>query len=153
MLFRIEWSGWIVLIKSEILIMTGMVLSVGTVLTNEKPPLLPYSAHNWTFSQRASSPIWASRARTRQRAARPQGEAPSPPLPTFASPLVCLSLVYFSRYPPNEELARELLEIRLENTKGFRVLLWMFLCSLNWKAPWDTEILFALVIKISSLKK
>ena len=30
------------------------------------------------------------------------------PLPAVASPLACLSRVYFSRYPPNGELARRL---------------------------------------------
>ena len=58
-------------------------------------------------SLRASSPIWeseASRARTCKRAAKPRGAAP----PAVASPLACLSRVYFSRYPPNGELARRL---------------------------------------------
>ena len=77
MLFRIAWSGWIVLIKSEILIMTGMVWPVSS--DKWKAPLLPYAARNGTFSQRASSPIWASeasRSRTRRRAARSQGTVP-----------------------------------------------------------------------------
>ena len=55
------------------------------------------------ISLRASSPIWASeanRARTRERAGKPRG--------AVASPLACLSRVYFSRYPPNGELARRL---------------------------------------------
>ena len=73
MLFRIEWSGWIVLIKSEILIMTGMVWPVSS--DKWKAPLLPYAARYWTFSLRASSPI-ASRPRTRQRAAKPREAAP-----------------------------------------------------------------------------
>ena len=42
----------------------------------------------------ASSPIW--------------GEPRENSLPDFASPLACLSRVYFSRYPPNGELARRL---------------------------------------------
>ena len=33
---RFDWSGWIVLIKSEILVMTGMVRPV--IMTNEKRP-------------------------------------------------------------------------------------------------------------------
>ena len=55
-------------------------------------------------SLRASSPIWASeasRARTRERAAKQP--------PAVASLLACLSRVYFSRYPPNGELARRLI--------------------------------------------
>ena len=51
------------------------------------------------ISLRASSPIWASeasRARTRERAARARGAG--------ASPLACLSRVYFSRYPRMESL-------------------------------------------------
>ena len=77
MLFRIEWSGCIVLIKSEILIMTGMVWLVSS--DKWKAPLLPYAARYWTFSLRASSPIWASEAsrpRTRQRVAKPREAAP-----------------------------------------------------------------------------
>ena len=42
----------------------------------------------------ASSPIW--------------GEPRENSLPVFASPLACLSRVYFSRYPQNGELARRL---------------------------------------------
>ena len=42
----------------------------------------------------ASSPIW--------------DEPRENSLPVFASPLACLSRVYFSRYPPNGELARRL---------------------------------------------
>ena len=42
----------------------------------------------------ASSPIW--------------GELRENSLPVFASPLACLSRVYFSRYPQNGELARRL---------------------------------------------
>ena len=65
------------------------------------------------LSLRASSLIWASEAscaRTRQRAPKPRGaEGPLSPLPlALASPLACLSRVYFSRYPPNGELARRL---------------------------------------------
>ena len=67
----------------------------------------------------ATSPIWASeasRARRRERAAKPR----------VASPLACLSRVYFSRYPPNGELARrlpivqeaQLFEHRLALTQG-----------------------------------
>ena len=59
------------------------------------------------ISLRASSPIWASevsRARARERAAKPRGAKRG----AVASPLVCLSRVYFSRYPPNGELARRL---------------------------------------------
>ena len=37
----------------------------------------------------------------------PAWEATPPPFP-FASPLACLSRVYFSRYLPNGELARRL---------------------------------------------
>ena len=47
-------------------------------------------------SLRASSPIWASEA----------GREGSPP--AVAPPLACLSRLYFSRYPPNGELARRL---------------------------------------------
>ena len=61
----------------------------------------------------ASSYIWASeasRARTRERAAKPRGdEGPFSLLPpALASLLARLSHVYFSRYPPNGELARRL---------------------------------------------
>ena len=66
---------------------------------------------------RASSPIWASEA---SREGLRKGElatishkfsfvspAPPPP-PAFASPLACLSRVYFSRFFSNGELARRL---------------------------------------------
>ena len=33
--------------------------------------------------------------------------------PAFASPLACLSRVYFSQYPPNGEPARGLVSVRL----------------------------------------
>ena len=64
-------------------------------------------------SLRASSLIWAreaSCARTRERALKPRGaEGPFSTLPpALASPLACLSRVYFSQYPPNGELARRL---------------------------------------------
>ena len=63
------------------------------------------------FSLWASPLIWANEAscaRTRQRAPKPRGaEGPFSPLPqALESTLVCLSRVYFSRYPPNGELAR-----------------------------------------------
>ena len=59
----------------------------------------------------ARSYIWASeasRARKCEAAAKPRGaEGPfSPPPLALASPLACHSCVYFSRYPPNGELAR-----------------------------------------------
>ena len=62
------------------------------------------------LSLRASSLIWASEAscaRTRERAPKPRGaEGPFSTLPpALASSLACLSRVYFSRYPPNGELA------------------------------------------------
>ena len=59
-------------------------------------------------SLRASSPIWsseASRARTRERAAKPRGAEESRALPR-------LSRVYFSRYPANGDLARRIGERR-----------------------------------------
>ena len=52
-------------------------------------------------SLRASSPVWAnktSRARTRERAAN------TPRAPAFASPVACLSRVYFLLYPQMESL-------------------------------------------------
>ena len=36
------------------------------------------------------------------------------PPPAVASPLACLSRVYFSRYPPNGELARRLIVIQTD---------------------------------------
>ena len=51
---------------------------------------------------RASSPIWASKVN------RARGGPFSLARPAFASPLACLSGVYFSQYPPNGELARRL---------------------------------------------
>ena len=56
-------------------------------------------------SLRASRPIWASKA-IRAGGARASGEA-AWGRAAFASPLACLSRVYFSRYP-DEELARKL---------------------------------------------
>ena len=53
------------------------------------------------YSVRASSPVWAnktSRARTRERAAN------TPRAPAFASPVACLSRVYFLLYPQMESL-------------------------------------------------
>ena len=77
----------------------------------------------------ASSYIWASeasRARTRERAAKPRGdEGPFSPLPpVLASLLARLSHVYFSRYPPNGELARRLVSTLWWNrwTISLRVL-------------------------------
>ena len=47
--------------------------------------------------------------------ARASGEAArGRPPPAVASPLACLSRVYFSRYPPNVELARRLIVIQTD---------------------------------------
>ena len=72
------------------------------------------------LSLQASSYIWASeasRARTRERAAKTRGaEGPFFPLPqALASPLARLSRVYFSRYSPNVELALRLVLIGGKN--------------------------------------
>ena len=102
----------LVLIKSEILIMTGMVWPVSS--DKRKAPLLPYSARNWTFSLRASSPIWlseASRSRTRRRAAKPRGTAPRFRVSSRISSRVPLVRLIFSISPPKGVLARRLLDI------------------------------------------
>ena len=80
-----------------------------------------------TLSLRASSLIWASEATcatTRERAPQPRGaQWPSSPLPpALASPLACLSRVYFSRYPPNGELARRVVSNLWWNSWTIRVL-------------------------------
>ena len=49
-------------------------------------------------SLRATSPIWASPARTRERGAKPRGPAHPPP-PRSRLPLACLSHVYFNDIP------------------------------------------------------
>ena len=75
----------------------------------------------------AGSYIWASeasRARKREGAADPRGaEGPfSPPPLALASPLACHSRVYFSRYPPNGELACRLVSTLWWNSWTIRVI-------------------------------
>ena len=79
------------------------------------------------LSLRASSLIWATDAcctRTRERAPKPRGaEGPFSPLPpALESPLAYLSCVYFSRYPPNRELARRVVSTLWWNSWTIRVL-------------------------------
>ena len=40
------------------------------------------------------------------------------PVPVFASPLVCLSRIYFSRYPPNGKFACRLFIVRPLDTNN-----------------------------------
>ena len=79
------------------------------------------------LSLRVSSLIWATDAcctRTRERAPKPRGaEGPFSPLPpALESPLAYLSRVYFSRYPPNRELARRVVSTLWWNSWTIRVL-------------------------------
>ena len=68
---------------------------------------------NLTFSsvpEPASKPSYlGERSKPRERARSREGPRKGlSPAPAFASPLACLSRVYFSRYPTNVELARRL---------------------------------------------